>query len=176
MRTPNCIPQTDPDIFAPEKRGFEQLRHCNPPRLLSMSTKSPSPPREQSSRTLRRRPSSLKIWASITKSPECCRDSHPRYSLPQGQQTTNPKRANSEPLAAPQVLADHFPLPAHHQSNQKAMPLRSLTTDSLTPVHGQLNTASFPLCSFRKQLINHGLPRQKAQICNKILSNIRFLD
>jgi hypothetical protein len=88
----------------------------------------------------------------------------------------NPNRADSEPLAPPQVVADHFPLPAHHQSNQKAMPLRSLTTDSLTPVHGQLNIASFRLRSFRKQLINHGLARQKAQICNKMLSNIRLLE
>jgi hypothetical protein len=43
---------------------------------------------------------------------------HP-CGVSQAREATNPKRADSEPLAAPQVLADHFPLPAHHQSNQR---------------------------------------------------------
>jgi hypothetical protein len=34
------------------------------------------------------------------------------------------------PLAPPQVVADYFPISSHNQSNQKAMPLRSLTTEN----------------------------------------------
>jgi hypothetical protein len=36
--------------------------------------------------------------------PEYCQKFDPRNSLPQGQQTTNPNRADSEPLAPPQVV------------------------------------------------------------------------
>jgi hypothetical protein len=46
--------------------------------------------------------------------------------------TTNPVRESfhTTPLTPDHCFADYFPLPAHNQSNQKAIPLRSLTTEN----------------------------------------------
>jgi hypothetical protein len=41
-----------------------------------------------------------------------------------------PESFRTTPLAPDHCFADYFPLPAHNQSNQKAIPLRSLTTEN----------------------------------------------